>query len=114
MREMTRRELCLGLSALAATGCAIEAQTAATLAGGVPAGANVMSQSKVFVFEQLPVRKMANGGESRDVLRGTLTTGEVIGVHESQQPYGKERRRRPGALLRSTDRRRHEAVGPER
>lgn len=88
MREMTRREICVGLSALAATGGVIEAQTVATPASGVPAGANVMSQSKVFAFEQLPVRKMANGGESRDVLRGTLTTGEVIGVHESQQPAG--------------------------
>jgi len=36
----------------------------------------------------MPVRKMANGGESRDVLRGELTTGEVIGVHESEQPAG--------------------------
>jgi mannose-6-phosphate isomerase-like protein (cupin superfamily) len=36
----------------------------------------------------MPVRKMANGGESRDVLHGTLTTGEVIAVHESEQPSG--------------------------
>jgi mannose-6-phosphate isomerase-like protein (cupin superfamily) len=36
----------------------------------------------------MPERKMANGGVSRDVLRGTLTTGEVIGVHESEQPAG--------------------------
>ncbi len=36
----------------------------------------------------MPVRKMANGGESRDVLRGQLPTGEIIGVHESQQPAG--------------------------
>jgi mannose-6-phosphate isomerase-like protein (cupin superfamily) len=36
----------------------------------------------------MPVRKMANGGESRDVLRGTLTTGEVIAMHESEQLSG--------------------------
>ncbi|HSY67254.1 MAG TPA: cupin domain-containing protein [Edaphobacter sp.] len=83
MREMTRREMCVGLSAIAATGGAMEAQTAAA-----PAGAATLSQAKVYPFEQMPARKMANGGESRDVLRGTLTTGEVIAVHESQQPAG--------------------------
>ena len=36
----------------------------------------------------MSVRKMANGGESRDVLRGTLTTGEIVAVHESEQPAG--------------------------
>ena len=53
-----------------------------------PDGGGTLSQSRVYTLEQMPVRKMANGGESRDVLRGTLATGEVIGVHESQQPAG--------------------------
>jgi mannose-6-phosphate isomerase-like protein (cupin superfamily) len=83
MKEITRREMCISLSALAAMGSVAEAQTAPT-----PAPADVLSQAKVFPFEQLPVRKMANGGESRDVLRGVLTTGEVIAVHESEQPAG--------------------------
>jgi mannose-6-phosphate isomerase-like protein (cupin superfamily) len=52
------------------------------------AGAGALSQSRVYPVDQMPVRKMANGGESRDVLRGTLATGEVIAVHESQQPAG--------------------------
>jgi quercetin dioxygenase-like cupin family protein len=85
MREITRREMCAGLSALAAMGGVMEAQTVA-----VPAAAGALSQAKVYPFEQMTVRKMANGGESRDVLRGTLTTGEVIAVHESQQPAGME------------------------
>jgi mannose-6-phosphate isomerase-like protein (cupin superfamily) len=42
----------------------------------------------VYTLDQMPVRKMANGGVSRDVLRGTLTTGEVVAVHESEQPAG--------------------------
>jgi mannose-6-phosphate isomerase-like protein (cupin superfamily) len=74
--------MCVGLSAVAATGGAAKAQTP------VRAGAGVLSQSRVYLVDQMPVRKMANGGESRDVLRGTLTTGEVIGVHESVQPAG--------------------------
>ncbi len=82
MKEITRREMCVGLSAVVATGM-VKAQTPVA-----PAGAGVLSQSRVYTLDQMPVRKMANGGESRDVLRGTLTTGETVGVHESQQPAG--------------------------
>src|SRR5437879_5226071 len=81
MKEITRREMCVGLSAVAATVGVVKAQTPAA-----PAGGGVLSQSRVYPVDQMPVRKMANGGESRDVLRGSLTTGEVIGVHESTQP----------------------------
>jgi mannose-6-phosphate isomerase-like protein (cupin superfamily) len=75
--------MCAGLAAVAVTGGVVKAEAALA-----PDGAETLSQSKVYTLEQMPVRKMANGGESRDVLRGTLTTGEVIGVHESQQPAG--------------------------
>jgi mannose-6-phosphate isomerase-like protein (cupin superfamily) len=71
------------LSAVAAAVGVVKAQTP-----GAPAGTAVLSQSRVFPVDQMPVRKMANGGESCDVLRGTLATGEVIGVHESTQPAG--------------------------
>lgn len=58
-------------------------------AAAVPAAkAEVLSKAGAFPYEAMPVRRMANGGESRDVLRGTLTTGEVVAVHESQQPAG--------------------------
>ena len=83
MKVITRREMCIGLSAVVATGGMVKAQTPVA-----PAGAGVLSQSRVYTLDQMPVRKMANGGESRDVLRGTLTTGETVGVHESQQPAG--------------------------
>jgi mannose-6-phosphate isomerase-like protein (cupin superfamily) len=83
MSEMTRREIFLGLSAVAAMGVTGEAQTPAT-----PSGTGVLSQARVYPYDEMPVRKMANGGESRDVLRGQLPTGEMIGVHESQQPAG--------------------------
>lgn len=81
MKKMTRREMCAGLSAVAAMGRA-GAQTTTS------AGAAVLSQSRVYTLDQMPVRKMANGGVSRDVLRGTLVTGEVVAVHESEQPAG--------------------------
>jgi mannose-6-phosphate isomerase-like protein (cupin superfamily) len=83
MREITRREMCVGLSAVVAAGGKAKAQVPVP-----PVAAGVLSQSRVYPVDQIPVRKMANGGESRDVLRGTLTTGETVGVHESQQPAG--------------------------
>src|ERR1700733_11132403 len=88
MSEMTRREVFVGLSAMAAMGVAmtgesVEAQTPAEASGAV-----VLSEARVYPYDQMPVRKMANGGESRDVLRGALPTGEVIAVHESEQPAG--------------------------
>jgi mannose-6-phosphate isomerase-like protein (cupin superfamily) len=47
-----------------------------------------LSEAKVYPVVEMPVRKMANGGESRDVLRGALATGEVVAVHESMLPVG--------------------------
>jgi quercetin dioxygenase-like cupin family protein len=78
MKELNRREVLGAMAVLAG-------------AGGVRAGAEpvaVLSESKVFPYEGMPVRKMANGGESRAVMRGTLPTGEAVGVHASMQPAG--------------------------
>ena len=49
-----------------------------------------LGQSRVFAFDEMTVKTMANGGESRNVLHGALSTGEVVGVHESMQPAGAE------------------------
>jgi XRE family transcriptional regulator, regulator of sulfur utilization len=48
----------------------------------------ILSQSKVFNLDALPVRTMSNGGKSWDAVHGTLVTGEKIAVHESTQPAG--------------------------
>jgi len=80
MKKMTRREMCAGLPALAAITSVAQDQTAAT--------PSVLTQARVYTLDQIPPRKMANGGQSRDILRGALPTGEVINVHESEQPAG--------------------------
>ncbi len=38
----------------------------------------VLSQPQVFPLDGMTMRKMANGGESRDVVRGALVTGEAV------------------------------------
>ena len=83
---MTRREMFVGLSAVAAMGVAVTGVTVEAQTPAAASGAGVLSQARVYPFDQMQVRKMANGGESRDVLRGELPTGEIIAVHESQQP----------------------------
>jgi mannose-6-phosphate isomerase-like protein (cupin superfamily) len=73
----------VALSGILGLGCGmIVAQTA------VPAAGGGLTESGVFAFDQMTVRKSVNGAESRDVLHGVLKTGEVVGVHESMQPAG--------------------------
>jgi quercetin dioxygenase-like cupin family protein len=79
MKKITRREMCAGLPALAAITSVAQEQTAVS---------GALTQARVYTMDQIPPRKMANGGQSRDILRGALPTGEVIGVHESEQPAG--------------------------
>ena len=90
---MTRREICATLPALAVIrNTKVDAQTPSptSTAQTIPVtpASPILSQSRVFTLDQMPSRKMANGGESRDVLRGTLPTGEIVVVHESDQPAG--------------------------
>lgn len=80
MNKLTRRELCAALPALASITTLAQDQTAAA--------PNPLVQARAYTVDQMPTRKMANGGESHDVLRGTLPSGEVINVHESSQPAG--------------------------
>jgi mannose-6-phosphate isomerase-like protein (cupin superfamily) len=36
----------------------------------------------------MPVKMMANGGESRNIVQGVLATGESVALHESMLPVG--------------------------
>jgi mannose-6-phosphate isomerase-like protein (cupin superfamily) len=72
---------CVALAAMGTmTAMAQEAQT--------PAQDAVLSSSRVFPLEQMAVRKMANGGESRSIVHGVLKTGEGVALHESTLPAG--------------------------
>jgi mannose-6-phosphate isomerase-like protein (cupin superfamily) len=76
MKNIARMMLCVLLSGVVA---------GAQSTGG---GEKVLSQAQVFPVDGMTMRKMPNGGESRDVLRGALVTGEAVGVHESVLPVG--------------------------
>lgn len=76
MKNIARMMLCVLLSSVAAV---------AQSSGG---GDKVLSQAQVFPVDGMTMRKMPNGGESRDVVRGALVTGEAVGVHESVLPVG--------------------------
>jgi quercetin dioxygenase-like cupin family protein len=83
MKNLSRRDLCVALSAFAAMGgVAVEAQTAGS------AGENVLSHSETFPFDKLPVKHSANGGASRTVVQGVLATGEAVELHETTLPPG--------------------------
>lgn len=55
----------------------------AALADGAP-----LAGSKVFHREEAPTRSFPNGGGARDLILGTLKTGEAVRLHESMQPQG--------------------------
>ena len=65
--------LTLGIGAVGAQQIPVAAQQ----------GDKVLSSAEVFPFDQMAVRKTANGGESRNVISGVLKTGEGVAVHES-------------------------------
>ena len=89
MKNMNRRDLCVSLPVLAAIGAGAPEALALqnnSGAGGTPSKASdSLYYSRAFGFDQMGVRTMANGGESRDIVHGTLATGETVSLHESMQ-----------------------------
>lgn len=93
MTNISRREACVALSALAGlTGLNLPlkaAQAGETKEAGAAKKDDVLSQSHTFPYDQLPVTNLPNGGTMRKVVSGVLPTGEYIEVHESMLPPGK-------------------------
>ncbi len=82
MKNLSRRDLCVALSAFAAVGGGLcEAQDAA-------AAEPVLAHSAIFPYDQLPVKSSPGGMASRAVIHGDLATGEFVEVHETTLPAG--------------------------
>ncbi len=97
MKKMSRRDVCVGLPALAAVGVGtvhalgmqVQVADSPTTKGAQPSDASAsLAVARVFPLDQQPVRTMANGGESRDIVRGRLSTGESVNLHQSMQVVG--------------------------
>lgn len=86
MKNLNRRELCVALSALAAATSTLSNAEAQTPAAS-PADKD-LGGSHVISYDQLPVHKNANGGESRAVMSGVVKTGEYLEIHETMLPAG--------------------------
>jgi quercetin dioxygenase-like cupin family protein len=83
MNTMNRRDVFIGLSALAAlAACQAEGQQPASSGSPAATDGPVLSTSRAFPFDQLPVSKNDNGA-SRGVIHGVLATGENVEVHET-------------------------------
>ena len=83
MKNLNRRELCVALSALAAMSGEFSNANAEGMAD--PGDAD-LGGSRVIAYDQLPVHKNTNGGESRQVMSGVVKTGEYLEIHETMLP----------------------------
>ncbi|HWZ50479.1 MAG TPA: cupin domain-containing protein [Granulicella sp.] len=92
MKNLSRRDLCVALSSLAALSGVPASLTAEAQTNPTPSPAagpdGKLSKSVVFPYSQLPVQHHPNGGAARPVLSGTLATGEFIEVHQTTLPAG--------------------------
>jgi len=79
MKNLTRRDLCSTLPALALLGSAFSDSALA----GAQTRPSLPTHSEAFSFDRLPVNSSPNGAATRPVLHGTLPTGETIELHET-------------------------------
>ena len=79
MKNLSRRDLCSALPALALLGGVLADNAFA----GAQTGQALPARSEAFQFDKLPVNSSPNGAATRPVLRGTLPTGETIELHET-------------------------------
>jgi mannose-6-phosphate isomerase-like protein (cupin superfamily) len=82
MKNLSRRDLCSALPALALLGAVFPEDT---LAGAqtAPATATLPTESRVYSFDKLPVNRSANGAATRPIFHGVTPTGESIELHET-------------------------------
>jgi mannose-6-phosphate isomerase-like protein (cupin superfamily) len=94
---MNRRDVLIAASAFATLGGLLaEAQPLSPQKPAAPApdshapaaDTTDMAHSRVFHFDQMPVRHFPNGGWGRQVMHGTLPTGEFVELHETMLPAG--------------------------
>jgi mannose-6-phosphate isomerase-like protein (cupin superfamily) len=86
MNEMTRRDVMVGMAALAVSVRGAEGQDAAMVPHA--AAGDLAGGAKVFALGGVAATKNANGSERKNVFDGALATGEAVSLHESWAPAG--------------------------
>ena len=92
--EINRRDACVAMAAFASLGSlmakAQEVETSSRAQAGASSSgpSEDLAISRVFRFDEMPVKPSSNGGWARAVLHGTLPTGEYVEVHETMLPAG--------------------------
>jgi quercetin dioxygenase-like cupin family protein len=89
MSEMKRRDLLVGVAAMAAGGVVAAGQSAAMATGVADkASGDFIGGSKVFSYSDVVPMQQANGSRRINGFHGTVATGETISMHESWIPAG--------------------------
>ena len=102
MKQMSRREVCVTLPALAAIGTgaqqafALQPSSAAGSAQAgaaasptaVVAGGGTLGAARAIPMDSIAATATANNGERRVMLHGKLATGEPVELHQSMQNAG--------------------------
>lgn len=99
VKTIDRREMMVAMAAVAVLGKTAEAQPGTSNKAGP-----VLSRSKVYRFEDLPVIPREHGQLDQTVLEGPLATGEQLEVHETtlqpgQMPHLPHRHRHSELML---------------
>ena len=82
MKNLSRRDLCSALPALALLGAVLPEGTLAIAQASGPS--SLPTESTTFSFDKLPVNRSPNGNETRPVMHGVTPTGEAIELHETR------------------------------
>jgi mannose-6-phosphate isomerase-like protein (cupin superfamily) len=107
MKNVSRRDVCVGLPALAVLGAGVmqgqvhasefpAPQSQQPASGTVPAndkpgpvaGGGTLGAARAIPMDSVPATATANNGERRQMLHGTLATGEPVELHQSMQNPG--------------------------
>jgi len=91
IETVSRRDILLAMPAIAAAGTVFARPPSAEGQTAPPGGAQaepVLATARAFSYDAMHTRTMANGGESRDIVHGSLKTGETVNLHQSMQVAG--------------------------
>jgi quercetin dioxygenase-like cupin family protein len=89
MSDLTRRNLCLSLPALAAFVSLARAEQKPAAAPSANRMSTNLQHSQAFAFDRMPLRYSDAGAPTHDICQGRIPTGELVELHETTVAPGK-------------------------